>query len=405
MKKPTLFSRLFDDQSNYELPFFLFLTLVMIGIGVAALITSPALHSVGTGVLFAALMAIHIWLYWQSIWAFKHRNWLIPYLTLQLAIAFAMGMMARQIGVSFGLYPGLIGLIIGVPMKRLSKALIIFVVLGVSAVNYALLAGFSRLTYWILGMVPVVVFVGIYVLMYLRQAEAREQAQSLLKDLEVANRQLSEYAARVEDLTIANERQRMARELHDTLSQGLAGLILQLEASDAHLAGDRPERARSILQQAMEKARATLAEARQAIDNLRQPPGRNLAESIRQEAEHFSSSTGIACVPQIQLDGDIPEKIAEAAGKVVAEGLTNIARHARAKHVTLRLTGKIDLLEIEICDDGVGFDPETIQAGHYGLLGMRERIRLAGGQFDVHSTPGQGTCLLIRFPVEQTIHA
>ena len=81
----------------------------------------------------------------------------------------------------------------------------------------------------------------------------------LLAELETANRQLTEYAARVEDLTIAAERQRMARELHDTLSQGLAGLILQLEAADAHLAANRPERARGILEQSMEKARGTPA--------------------------------------------------------------------------------------------------------------------------------------------------
>jgi len=109
----------------------------------------------------------------------------------------------------------------------------------------------------------------------------------LLAELESANRQLTEYAARVEDLTIAAERQRMARELHDTLSQGLAGLILQLEAADAHLAADRPERARGILEQSMEKARGTLKEARQVIDDLRQPAGHDLA-GRRRHRQHPS---------------------------------------------------------------------------------------------------------------------
>ena len=249
-------------------------------------------------------------------------------------------------------------------------------------------------------MLPMTFFVVVYVVLYSRQAEARMQAQGLLRDLEIANRQLTEYAARVEDLTIAAERQRMARELHDTLSQGLAGLIMQLEAADAHLAADHPERARSILEQSMEKARGALQEARQAIADLRQPSGRDLAEAVEQEAQRFSLATGIACQPSIQLKTAIPEDVAETAIRAISEGLTNIARHAHAKLVSLRVVGVSGKLEIEIRDDGVGFNPRALQPGRYGLLGMRERLRLAGGQLDIQSEPGQGTRLLIRFPLE-----
>ena len=105
--------------------------------------------------------------------------------------------------------------------------------------------------------------------MYSRQADARVKAQELLAELEAANRRLTESADQIEDLTLANERQRMARELHDTLAQGLAGLILQLEAADSHLASGHPDRAQAIVQQAMTRARETLAESRRAIDGLR----------------------------------------------------------------------------------------------------------------------------------------
>jgi len=267
-----------------------------------------------------------------------------------------------------------------------------------------LLTSAASLGWWALGTIPIVIFTGLYVLMYLRQVEAREQAQTLLRDLEAANRQLSEYAARVEDLTISSERQRMARELHDTLSQGLAGLILQLEAVDAHLAGNRTERGRSILRQSMEKARAALADARRAIDDLRQPTERDLAEAVREEAERFTVATGIHCAPEIDLAADVPEAVAETAIRAVAEGLTNIARHASARTVTLRLAGKEKELELEICDDGVGFDPAAVEAGHYGLLGMRERVRLAGGRLEVRSGSGEGTCITIRFPSEISSH-
>jgi len=239
----------------------------------------------------------------------------------------------------------------------------------------------------------------VYVVLYSRQAEARMQAQKLLRELEGANRQLTEYAARVEDMTIAAERERMARELHDTLSQGLAGLILQLEAADAHLAANHPERARGILEQSMEKARGTLREARLAIDDLRQPTGGDLAEAIEQEAERFTRATSLECEPSIELKAEVPETVSETAIRVISEGLTNIARHARARNVTLRLSEVGGEMEIEIRDDGVGFDPKAVQAGHYGLLGMRERVRLAGGRLEVQSEVGKGTCILIQLPL------
>jgi signal transduction histidine kinase len=85
--------------------------------------------------------------------------------------------------------------------------------------------------------------------------------------------------------------------------------------------------------------------------------------------------------------------------------LTNIARHAQAKQVSLRLAEAGEELEIEIRDDGKGFDPQAVQPGHYGLLGMRERVRLAGGRLDIQSEVGKGTCLLIHFPLENGAQA
>ena len=244
------------------------------------------------------------------------------------------------------------------------------------------------------------IFIAIYVILYSRQAEATAQARALLSDLEAANRQLSEYTTRVENLTIAAERQRMARELHDTLSQGLAGLILQLEAVDAHLANARTDRARTILQQTMEKARGTLADARRAIDDLRTTTPNNLEAAVRQEVERFTTATGIPCTLNIEIATGQPEAIVETAIRAVAEGLTNIARHAHARNVKLQLKSSNNALDLELCDDGIGFDLRAVQAGHYGLLGMRERVRLAGGRLDVNSEVGKGTQLVIRFPLE-----
>jgi len=402
MKKLRPLSRLFSDENDFTRPFFIFLTAVMIGLYVWSLNDSPALDSAWEIALFTTLMALHIGLYWLAPLVFAHPRWLAPYLAVQGALALSMGWLVRVVWITYGLYPGLIGLVIGMPIRRIWRILAVVANVGLSLINYIFINGSEGALWWVMGTIPVVIFVMIYVLLYLRQAEARAQAQSLLQELETANRQLRESAARVEDLTIAAERQRMARELHDTLSQGLAGLILQLEAVDAHLAQEKVDRARTIVRETMERARHTLTEARRAIDDLRAPQAPGLGEAVRAEAERFTAATGIPCALTLELTAAVPEACAEVAIRVVSEGLSNVARHARAGSASLRIANvmKTNTLEIEIADDGVGFDAQAVEAGHYGLLGMRERVRLAGGGFEIDTAPGRGTRLTVRIPLE-----
>lgn len=354
---------------------------------------------------FTGLFGIHLYLHTRVVWVEKRPGWLVGYTIIQGLLAFGITWLSGNVGMVFCLFMALVGELLAFYKVTVRGILATGYLVALAFTNFALLLGIKQAGWFVLGTVPTIIFVGIYVILYTRQAEANARARELLAELETANRQLTEYAARVEDLTIAAERQRMARELHDTLSQGLAGLILQLEAADAHLAANRPDRARGILEQSMEKARGTLREARQAIDDLRQPKGHNLAEATEQEAERFTLATGITCEPSIELKAIIPEATAETAIRAISEGLTNIARHAQAKQVSLRLAEAGEELEIEIRDDGKGFDPQAVQPGHYGLLGMRERVRLAGGRLDIQSEVGKGTCLLIHFPLENGAQA
>ena len=349
---------------------------------------------------FTGLFLIHLFLHSRISWVEKQPDWLVGYTILQGILAFAITWLSGNVGMVFCLFMALVGELLAFYKITVRGLLATGYLLALAFTNFALILGYKQAGWFLLGTIPTIIFVGIYVILYTRQAEANARARELLAELEAANRQLTEYAARVEDLTIAAERQRMARELHDTLSQGLAGLILQLEAADAHLAASRPERARVILEQSMENARGTLKEARQAIDDLRQPAGHNLEEAARQEAERFTRATGIACEPCIELKTAIPEALSETAIRAISEGLTNIARHAHAKQVGLRLSEIGKELEIEIWDDGMGFDPQAVQSGHYGLLGMRERVRLAGGWLDIDSETGKGTCILIYFSLK-----
>jgi len=176
-----------------------------------------------------------------------------------------------------------------------------------------------------------------------------------------------------------------------------------LEAADSHMAQGRAERAQSIVQQAMARARATLAEARQAIDDLREGPlsAPDLASALRDEAAHFTDATGIPCALDLALPELLPSALCEHVQRVVAEGLTNVARHARAQHVWVSAREGEDWFVVEVRDDGVGFDPATAltRAGHYGLIGLRERAQLAGGTLDITSEPDAGTRLTLRLPL------
>ena len=225
----------------------------------------------------------------------------------------------------------------------------------------------------------------------LRQARARVQTQRLLQELEQAHRQLADDAVRLEELTRAAERQRMARELHDTLAQGLAGLILQLEAVKAHLVAGREERALEIVIQAMGRARTSLATARSAIDDLRTETmtPTDLQHALEEETLRFTAATGIPCTTQFSSLSPVPEAFGESI----------IARHAQASQVWVCVAQRDMELAIEVRDNGRGFDPTTVaQQGHSGLPGLRERARLLDGQFALLTAPGEGTTLRFLLP-------
>ncbi len=263
--------------------------------------------------------------------------------------------------------------------------------------------GWTSVSGWLLLALPITLFIIIYVVLYGRQAAAKEQAQKLLEELEDANAELADYAEQVEELTLAAERQRMARELHDTLAQGVAGLVLQLEAVDAHLENGDAQRAQAIVQQAMVRARGTLADARDAIDDLRkgQEDERDMANIIRAKTDRFAISTGIPCHVDLDVPPALPESIYEPTVRTLTEALANIAKHADATEVWVSLTVRNQTLVVEVKDNGVGFDPSApVATGHYGLQGMQERADLADGSVDIISQPSNGTTVRLRLPLD-----
>ncbi|MNC44148.1 Sensor histidine kinase LiaS [compost metagenome] len=207
---------------------------------------------------------------------------------------------------------------------------------------------------------------------------------------------------KVEELTLANERQRLARDLHDTLAQGVAGLIMQLEAVDAHISQGNVQRAQEFIEISMSQARRTLAEARLAIDNLRAKSVSRIdfEEAITDEVRRFKQATGINVIHQMKIGSLLTGTLKEHSLQIISESLMNVAKHAKADKVWISVLEQNNHIQIEIKDNGVGFDTNLIgkKTGHYGILGLYERVRLIGGEIIIRSL-SSGTRIQIEVPI------
>jgi NarL family two-component system sensor histidine kinase YdfH len=386
------------------LPFFYILTTAMVFLYGQTLYFQPPVRSFPNILIFTLLMLGHLLLHWGLLFIPQTNNrYILAYLVIQTILVTIIVQITRSESLVFGLFMPLISELFGFGFKRLVIVGSAFSLVVIAIANRATVYGWDQTVIFLAGFFLCSIFVVIYVLMFKQQLELRQRAQALLTELETANKQLAEAATRIEDLTLVNERQRMARELHDTLAQGLAGVILQLEAADSHLSSSNAGKAQSILQQAMERARHTLSDSRRVIDDLRSGINSSvgLEEAIRREVQRFSDASGISCQVDLSLTEPVSEVESETIQRMVTEGLTNTARYAHASHAWVKLLKRDDHIELEVGDDGAGFDPEKTvgRSGHYGLLGMTERARLAGGILEIISTTGKGSLLKLTIPV------
>jgi signal transduction histidine kinase len=210
------------------------------------------------------------------------------------------------------------------------------------------------------------------------------------------NIQLTRYATTVERLAISHERNRMARELHDTLAHTLSAIAVQLEALNKQLDRD-PDSAKHTVQQLRDLAHSGLEESRRALQALRASPLEDLGLTLAmcQLIDSVAERSGMLITRNMtsELDGLSPE-IEQGVYRITEEALNNAARHAHAQNVTVSLRRELDELCLTISDDGIGFDPEAVvQNGHYGLVGMRERALLCDGKLSIDSALHTGTTI------------
>jgi two-component system, NarL family, sensor kinase len=200
-------------------------------------------------------------------------------------------------------------------------------------------------------------------------------------------------------LARAEERSRIAREIHDTLAQDLTAIGLDIEGALKHL-GEDSERSRHRLQRALTTTRQSLEEARRSVLDLRAgpPAGRSLADAINALGRSFTSDTGIPVGVDVTGAGALPLRVEAELYRVVQEALTNVRKHSQARHVGVQLRSRPDEVQLAIRDDGIGFDPAHKTDGQ-GLIGMRERVDLLSGRVEVKAEPGRGTTVTILVPL------
>lgn len=268
-----------------------------------------------------------------------------------------------------------------------------------------------------------------------RREEAVARREETVARLEEAQREnaalQAQLLARARDAGILEERARLSREIHDTVAQGLVGVITQLEALRAQDVGSGcAESSRRRIERAGQAARQSLAEARRAVAALASPhlDDADLPTGLRRLVRTWAEESGIDA--QLVVDGALPtvgipgttcspgspdspdrpghggaETSTTAPGgrhdadllRIAQEALANAARHSGATRATVTLTYVEDQVRLDIRDDGRGFDPEAIRYGR-GIAGMRERLGAVGGTLDVESSPGGGCVVSAAVP-------
>ena len=193
------------------------------------------------------------------------------------------------------------------------------------------------------------------------------------------------------------ERTRLAREIHDTLAQGLTAIALQIETAIESV-GSEPRRVRERLEKALAIARENLDEARRSVTNLRAGAlaGKPLAQALAALVREFTSESGIRVTFEPRGNCTLALPVEAELYRIAEQALTNVRQHARAKSVRVSLACKAKHATLVVEDDGVGFDVRRIPAERHGIEGMRERARIAGGSLRITSARGKGTKIVVK---------
>jgi signal transduction histidine kinase len=352
----------------------------------------PPLRSweLALGIVFG-LIYILIGLYERVFYERLPSGWAeVTFFSVECALIFGIGIVLG-VGGSWLIAIPLVGFAVErlTPLKRLGVYVAI-VVCSISPIGLLLGnwigAGVNSIT---VG--TAVVFVAVFAQMRLNEQQAREKAEQLMVELEKVNVQLATYATQSEELAMTQERNRLAREIHDNLGHTLTTVNVQIEAAKV-IMDSEPDRALDAMNKAQELTQKGLNRVRESVAALRESPvsNRSLNEAIASLVEEAQSSGIVTEFKMIGEPQTLEHKVALALYRAAQEGLTNVHRHARASRVDVLLEFQPSEVRLEVKDNGVGAVETT---GGFGLLGIRERMQLLGGRLETSSGIGKGFCL------------
>ncbi|MDD1414161.1 sensor histidine kinase [Dolichospermum sp. ST_con] len=236
----------------------------------------------------------------------------------------------------------------------------------------------------------------VFVLLLMNAVLSERQSRD---KLETANEKLRQYALKIENQATLEERNRIAREIHDSLGHSLTALNLQLETALKLSKSDIP-RAMTFLATAKELGSKALQDVRQSVSTMRSHPlqGQSLEQAIQNLAADFQRSTGILPSCQISIISPLSMEISTPIYRIIQESFTNISKYAQATEVQLELTTTLETLKLIIQDNGSGFDVEQNPTG-FGLQSMRDRTLSLKGEFYIYSSYNAGCQIVVNIPL------
>jgi len=240
----------------------------------------------------------------------------------------------------------------------------------------------------------------VFVLLLMNAVLAERQIR---EKLAIANEQLRQYALRIEDQATLQERNRIARDIHDSLGHSLTALNLQLETA-LKLWQSNPAKAQTFLAQAKNLGSQSLREVRQSVSAMRFDPlhGQSLEVAIAALATEFHHSTGFSPIYHLSLKHPISTEVKTAVYRITQEALTNIWKHAQANEVKIDIQTSVESLHLKIADNGKGFALNKNTTG-FGLQSMRDRVLALGGEFQINSAPNAGCCITATIPLPRLL--
>ena len=330
-------------------------------------------------------------------WA--QRPWLRHvFILLQVVLIVALMLLPPQNGFYTLLFFVLSGTVPMLFPRRVWLAYIVSFALITSAVLY--------ITSGVPGLITSFIYAGGYYFfasfatVTARAQAAQAESQKLLEELQAANLQLQDYAGRVEELAVAEERNRLAREMHDTLGHRLTVAAVQLEGAQRLIPLDAG-RAAAMVGTVREQVLEALGELRRTVATLRAPVEVDLSlpSALQRLAGAFQEATGIAVHLEIVEPAPrLPDPQRLALYRAMQEGLTNVQRHAGADHVWVQLARQNGAVILQVCDNGAGL-PLDVQYKGFGLRGLEERANQLGGTLSLAPRSGGGAELILQLPL------